>query len=69
MAARMITRTTLAPVFALLLAGSAAQARDFGTHGPLWEIAEPNLLEVIQTRLHAMEDAGEIAAMQQEMQD
>jgi conjugal transfer pilus assembly protein TraW len=44
-------------------------AKDFGTHGPIWEIAEPNLLEVIQARLSAMQESGELDAMQREMQD
>jgi len=69
MAARLIARASLAPALVFLFASSLAQARDFGTHGPLWGIAEPNLLEVIQTRLQTMDETGEIAAMQQEMQD
>ena len=60
---------TLALCLALLAPGEATLAKDFGTHGPVWEIAEPNLLEVIQARLSAMEDSGELDAMRQEMQD
>ncbi|MDG1738683.1 MAG: type-F conjugative transfer system protein TraW [Paracoccaceae bacterium] len=52
-----------------LLAPGAMMAKDFGTHGPVWEIAEPNLLEVINARLSAMEDSGELDDMRDEMQD
>ena len=52
-----------------LLAPGVILAKDFGTHGPVWEIAEPNLLEVIKARLSAMEDSGELDAMREEMQD
>lgn len=60
---------TLTLCVALLAPGVAAIAKDFGTHGPVWEIAEPNLLEVINARLSAMEDSGELDAMRTEMQD
>lgn len=53
---------------ALLLPG-ATLAKDFGTHGPVWEIAEPNLLEVINARLSSMADSGELDAMREKMQD
>lgn len=54
---------------ALGLSAGAAQAKDFGTHGPVWPIEEPNLLEVIYERLNEMEQSGAIAEMQREMQD
>lgn len=44
-------------------------AEDYGTMGPTWEIAEPSLLDVIQARMGQMEASGELAALQQEMQD
>jgi conjugal transfer pilus assembly protein TraW len=44
-------------------------AEDFGTHGPVWEIEEPSLLDVIKSRLQEMEEAGDLSRMQQEMQD
>lgn len=53
----------------LALCATSAQARDFGTHGPVWEIAEPSLLDTIKERLGAMEEAGEIDAMRDEMQE
>lgn len=51
------------------LVSSPAMAEDFGTHGPVWDISEPSLLDVIKARLQEMEEAGDIARMQQEMQD
>lgn len=56
-------------IAALGVFAGAAQAKDFGTHGPVWPIAEPNLLEVIYERLTEMEQSGAIAEMQREMQD
>lgn len=46
----------------------AAAAKDFGRHGPMWEIAEPSILETIKERLGVMEKNGEIEAMKDEMQ-
>lgn len=57
----LIAATFLAPGWSL--------AKDYGTHGPVWEIAEPNLLDVIQARLTAMDDSGELEDMREEMQD
>ena len=46
-----------------------ADARDLGTHGPLFPISEPSILDLIQSRLTAMETSGELLSMQQDMQD
>ena len=54
---------------AALIAPGSTLAKDFGTQGPVWEIAEPNLLEVIQTRLLAMEENGKLDAMREAMQE
>ncbi|MDG1432018.1 MAG: type-F conjugative transfer system protein TraW [Paracoccaceae bacterium] len=54
---------------AVFIAPGSSLAKDYGTHGPVWEIAEPNLLEVIQARLTAMEDSGELEDMRDEMQE
>jgi len=67
MAFRELIGTAL--VGCVWLAGTPGQAKDFGTHGPIWEVAEPSLLEAIQSRLQAMEANGELAEMRQEMQD
>lgn len=59
----------LAVSSAALVAPDPTLAKDYGTHGPVWDIAEPNLLDVIKARLGAMEDSGELDAMREEMQD
>ena len=43
-------------------------AKDFGQHGPVFEIIEPSLLDTIHARLGEMEASGELLAMQSEMQ-
>jgi conjugal transfer pilus assembly protein TraW len=48
---------------------SSVIAKDFGRYAPLWEIAEPSILETIYARLGDMEDSGELAEMQEDMQD
>lgn len=52
-------------IFALPFSLSAA---DLGTHGPLFEITESDILESLKARLGEMEDAGEIDALKDEMQ-
>lgn len=59
----------LALTWAALIAPGSTLANDYGTHGPVWEIAEPNLLEVIQARLSAMDESGELEEMREEMQE
>lgn len=54
---------------AWLLTGNVAAARDLGTHGPVFAIEEPSILDAIQSRLADMEASGELAAMQQDMED
>ena len=44
------------------------QAADLGTHGPVFEIIEPNILESLHARLGEMEQAGEIEALKEDMQ-
>ena len=48
--------------------GSAVWAADLGTHGPLYEIEEPSLLETIHARLSEMESNGELEDMKAEQQ-
>ena len=53
-------------LLALLGVGSLpmmASARDFGTFGPTWAIAEPDLLAVIKARLEAARQNGTLDAM------
>lgn len=63
----MVRHTLIA--LAVGLAASSAIAKDLGTHGPVWDVAEPSLLDVIKARLTQMDKSGELAAMKQEMQD
>ena len=46
-----------------------AHAEEIGVVGPTYDIAEPDLLEVIQSRLGRMEKAGELARKQGEYRD
>jgi len=59
------------PVFLLLLAllSAGVSARDLGTTGRLFTIAEPDMLTFIKQRLQAMEDSGEMAKMQKETEE
>ncbi|MES0864801.1 hypothetical protein ABLN87_20820 [Ruegeria sp. SCPT10] len=51
------------------LSGTEVQAKDLGTHGPLFEVTEPSILDTIKVRLREMEASGELDIMKQEMQD
>jgi conjugal transfer pilus assembly protein TraW len=42
-----------------------ARAKDYGTLGSTWAIAEPDLLAVIRARLQAAQQSGALAAMNQ----
>ena len=48
---------------AVLLSATPARARDYGTLGTTWAIAEPDLIEVIHARLRTLEESGELAAI------
>ncbi|MBX9606525.1 MAG: type-F conjugative transfer system protein TraW [Gammaproteobacteria bacterium] len=52
----------------VLLSASTADAQDLGIIGPVYAIAEPSLLEVIHTQLHALEASGALARLQHESQ-
>ncbi len=49
----------------LLLSPCLAAAIDLGTIGPVYPIAEPNLLDFIRQRLEAKERSGELARLQE----
>ncbi len=51
-----------------LLASFCAHARDLGVIGPVYVIAEPSLIEVIQARLREMDASGGLARLQRESQ-
>lgn len=52
----------------VILFSAPALSKDMGTIGPVFEIAEPNILETIYTRLGEMEAAGEFETMQADME-
>ncbi|TXF13556.1 type-F conjugative transfer system protein TraW [Pelomicrobium methylotrophicum] len=49
----------------LLAAIGTSRAEDLGTIGPTYEIAERDLIAVIQDRLRRMEETGELARIQE----
>ena len=49
----------------LLLHGTAA-TKDLGVRGETWAIAEPDLLQVLEARLHELERTGALAAIEEE---
>lgn len=51
---------TRALALSLLLLSSASSASDLGTWGDLWPVAEPDMLTVIETRLQALQQSGEM---------
>ena len=52
----------------LLLVFTTARSEDLGVLGPVYPIAEPDLLDVIHARLQQKQRTGEIDAMQKEAQ-
>ena len=52
-------------LLALLLISGVAQAKNLGTWGEMYPIAEQDMLTTIQTRLKAMEASGEMAREQE----
>ena len=55
----------LATALAVVLQTPAA-AKDLGVRGETWAIAEPDLLAVLEARLHALERSGALAAIEDE---
>lgn len=52
-----------------LMTGGMVSARDLGTHGPVFPIEEPSILDAIQERLGAMERNDEFELLRQEMEE
>lgn len=52
-----------------LLASHTALARDLGVIGPIYPIAEPSLIEVIQAKLREMQANGGLERLQRESQN
>lgn len=50
------------------IAPSSGAAKDFGVHGPIFEIEERSVLEVFMEAMRAKEASGEIDALREEMQ-
>ena len=52
----------------VLLTANGAGAQDLGVIGPVYEIAEPSLLEIIRARLDELDTSGALARLQHESQ-
>ena len=70
-AARAAVLLVAAALAALSAAGipSAASAKDLGVRGATWPVAEPDLLEEIETRLLEMQRSGALARLQAEARE
>ena len=55
-----------AAILAVLLLHETAAAKDLGVRGETWAIAEPDLLQTLEARLHELERSGAMAAMEEE---
>ena len=55
-------------IAAIAMITSHANARDLGVIGPVYAIAEPSLLEVIQAKLRQMQANGDLSRLQRESQ-
>ena len=65
----MVRQLILNVCYAVLSFVPASYAKDFGSHGPVWEISEPNLMATINARLAEMQASGEAAKIKAEMQE
>lgn len=50
-----------------LVVASSAEARDYGQHGTVWPVIEPDLLAQIHARLVHLEQTGETAKLNEEL--
>lgn len=53
----------------LLASAPPLGAKNFGVHGPIFEIGERSVLDVVMERLQEEEEAGAFEALKQEMRD
>ncbi len=60
-----LSAAALAVTFAVLLQAPVA-AKNLGVRGQTWAIAEPDLLEALEARLHELDRSGAMAAMEGE---
>jgi hypothetical protein len=51
-----------------LLLAAPVHALDLGRVGPVWPVAEPDLLALIQSRLQEKQASGELARIQREFE-
>ena len=65
-AVRRLAFPLCATALALIVAGGA-QARDYGQHGTVWPVIEPDLLQQIKARLTQLEASGETAKLNAEL--
>lgn len=57
----------LIPALIMLACSAPAAAKDYGQHGTLWPVIEPDLLEQIKSRLTHLEATGEIARLSERL--
>ena len=57
---------TLAAIATVFLLNGTAAAKDLGVRGETWAIAEPDLLQVLEARLHELEQSGAMAVIEEE---
>lgn len=57
----------LAAALAAVTAGDASHARDYGRHGEVWPVAEPDLLAQVHAHLTHLEASGETARLNAEL--
>jgi len=60
---------TLAVIVGVVLVYGTAVAKDLGVRGETWAIAEPDLLKVLEAKLHELEQTGALAAIEGEARD
>ena len=60
-----LSAAAIAMALAVLLQEPVA-AKDLGVRGETWAIAEPDLLQTLEARLHELERSGAMAAMEEE---
>ena len=60
-------KALLAPSLLLLACSMPAAAKDYGQHGTLWPVIEPDLLEQIEARLKHLEASGETARLNERL--
>lgn len=60
-------RLLLIPALLLVSCSTPAAAKDYGQHGTLWPVIEPDLLEQIEARLGHLEASGETARLNERL--